>query len=72
MLFPKSKIGERWIEKLFHVVFEGLVFYCIKGVVLEETDVQNDAYSTLRFCSAVVFLIQITVSNLDWQTSLTD
>jgi hypothetical protein len=72
VLFPKSKIGERWIEKLFYVVFEGLVFYCTKGVVLEETDVQYDAYSTLRFCSAVVFLIQITVSDLDWQTSLTD
>jgi len=46
------------------------MFYCIKGVVLEKTDVKYDASSTLRFCSAVVFLIQITVSNLDWQTSL--
>jgi len=72
MLFPKSEIGELWIGKQIHVVFEGLMFYCIKGVVLEKTDVHYDAFSTLRFCSAVVFLIQITVSNLDWQTSLYD
>jgi hypothetical protein len=46
--------------------------YCIKGVGFEKTDVQYDTCSKLRFCAAVVLLIQITLSNLDWQTTLSD